>query len=66
MTLFQFLGTFLTQIWRLLTIPFPATNVPIVAILIFPTFATIVIKFIKNILGGIGSSSSTKGGKDET
>lgn len=58
MTIFQFLGTYLVQIWRFLRIPFPATNVPIAAIIIFPVFATVVLRFIKNVLTGVSSGSS--------
>lgn len=65
MTLIQFLGSFLNIIWNFVKIPFPATNVPIGAILIFPAFLSIAIRFIKSLFNTSGGGSTSKGGSDE-
>lgn len=68
MTIFQFLGQYLIQLWRFYRIPYPATNVPIGALLIVTPFLVIVIRFIVNILTGVVNTSVTsdKGGKNES
>lgn len=60
MTLIQFLGTFINTCWQFMRLPFPATNIPIGAILIFPTFITVVLNFVRLLFGITKQSSSNE------
>lgn len=59
MTIFQFLGQYLIQLWRFFRIPFPATNVPIGALLISTPFLVIVIRFFSGLVTGAIDTSVT-------
>lgn len=59
--LFTLLQVFLEGAWDILRIPFPTTNIPIVALLFLPMIVTIALALFRNIfgVGGFGQVSKT-------
>lgn len=59
--LFTLLQVFLEGAWDILRIPFPTTNIPIVALLFLPMIVSIAIALFRNIfgIGGFGQITDT-------
>lgn len=66
MNIFQFLGQYMSILWRFFRIPFPATNVPIGAILFLPLVIDLAIKFLSNIMGSGGAGQISGFVKDSS
>lgn len=50
----------LSQVWLFMKIPFPGTDIPVGALLVFPTVVGFAVRFLRNMfgVGGVGDIPS--------
>lgn len=60
--LFTLLQTFLGALWNFFRLPFPATNIPIGALLFLPMVISLALALFRNLfgVGGFAQIGSTK------
>lgn len=60
--LFTLLQTFLISAWNILRIPFPTTNIPIIALLFLPGIVSLALALFRNLfgIGGFAQLGSTQ------
>lgn len=61
MNIFQFLSQYMGILWNFFRLPFPATRIPIGAILFFPSIVSLSIAIFRNITGVGGFAQITEG-----
>lgn len=50
----------LSQVWQFMKLPFPGTDIPVGALIVFPTVVGFAVRFLRNVfgVGGVGSATS--------
>lgn len=61
MTIFTFLGQYMSILWQFFRLPFPGTDVSIGALMFLPLVISLSIKLVSSIMGvgGAGQVSGT-------